>query len=192
MKLLEDRIKRDGKVLSADVLKVDSFLNHMIDVGLLSEMGKEFFHLFENDGVNKILTIEASGIGIACLAAEQFGGIPVVFAKKSKSSNIGDDFFSSRAHSFTHGTDNDIIVSKNYLSSDDRVLIIDDFLANGAALEALIDICKKAGATVVGAGIAVEKKFQGGGDRLRSAGVKVESLAMIQSMSTDGGVEFFN
>lgn len=189
MKLLEEKIKSDGIVLSGDVLKVDSFLNHQIDVGVLSEMGKELKRLYANDEITKILTIEASGIGIACIAALYFN-VPVVFAKKSKSSNIGDDFYTAKAFSFTHGNTNDIIVSKKYLSAEDNVLIIDDFLANGSALEALIDICKKSGAHIAGAGIAVEKHFQGGGDKLRAEGYRIESLAKIESMSPKTGVTF--
>lgn len=190
MKLLEERIKNDGVVLSDEVLKVDSFLNHQIDIILLSEMGKEIKELYEDENITKILTIEASGIGMACIAATHFG-VPVVFAKKSKSSNIGNDFYTAKAYSFTHGNTNDIIVSKKYLSSCDKVLIIDDFLANGAALEALVDICRQAGSNVVGAAIAVEKKFQGGGDRLRAGGLRVESLAMVEKMSPKTGIVFY-
>lgn len=190
MKLLEDKITKDGLVLSHDILKVDSFLNHQIDASLVSEMGKEWKRLYENEEITKILTIEASGIGIACIAALYFD-VPVVFAKKSKSSNIGNDFYTAQAYSFTHGNTNDIIVSKKYLSADDKVLIIDDFLANGAALNALVSICESAGATVVGMGVAIEKKYQGGGDKLRAKGYRVESLAMVNSMSPETGVEFY-
>lgn len=189
MKLLEDRIKLEGRVLGGDVLKVDSFLNHQIDVKLISALGAEWKRLFEGEGVNKILTIEASGIGIACLAAEHFD-VPVVFAKKSKSSNIGDDFYSSQVVSYTHGNTYNVIVSKKYLNPGDRVLIIDDFLANGSALKALDTICAVAGATVVGAGIAIEKAYQGGGDALRKNGLRIESLAKIRSMSEDGNIVF--
>ncbi len=184
MKLLEDRIRKDGVVLPGDVLKVDSFLNHQIDVPFLCELSEEFYRLFSSERVNKILTIEASGIGLACLAARLFG-CPVVFAKKSKTSNISDDLFMSEVHSYTHGVTNRVVVSKSYLSSDDRVLILDDFLANGCALEGLIGLCEQAGATVVGCGVAVEKQYQGGGDALRSRGVRVESLAKIGSMDGD-------
>lgn len=189
MKLLEDRIRRDGIVLNGEVLKVDSFLNHQMDVGLFAEMGKEWARLYEGEHVTKILTIEASGIGMACVAAEQFGGIPVVFAKKSKSRNISGEVYHTRVESFTHGQVNDIIVSKKYLCPEDRVLIIDDFLANGAALQGLIALVKDAGATLVGAGIAVEKAFQPGGEKIRAMGVRVESLAKIKSMDVSG-IEF--
>ena len=189
MKLLEERIRRDGVVRPGNVLKVDSFLNHQIDVTLLCEIGREFHRLFENDGVNKILTIEASGIGIACIAAQYFG-VPVVFAKKAASKNIDGDTYTSRVHSFTKGKDYDIIVSKAFLNSGDRVLIIDDFLAKGAALLGLADIIKQAGAHLVGAGIAIEKAFQDGGQTVRDMGIRVESLARVKSMSEDGGVEF--
>ena len=189
MKLLEDRIIQDGEFLGHDILKVDSFLNHRIDVGLLDKIGAEWARLYAGESINKILTIEASGIGIACVAARHFSNAPVLFAKKSKSSNIGNDVYSSKAYSFTHGNVNDIVVSKKYLGEDDRILIIDDFLANGEAIMALLDICRQAGATVVGVGIAVEKHYQGGGDRIRATGVRVESLAMIKSMG-DGKIEF--
>ncbi len=189
MKLLEEKIIKDGVVLDGGILKVDSFLNHKIDVELLCELGKELKSLYADCDVTKILTIEASGIGIACIASQFFDFVPVVFAKKSKSSNIGSDFYTARAHSFTHGNTNDIIVSKKYISPADRVLIIDDFLAEGSALNALVSICRSAGATVVGAGIAVEKAFQGGGDRIREMGIRVESLAKIAKM--DGkNIEF--
>ena len=189
MKLLEDRIRRDGIVKDGDVLKVDSFLNHQIDVSLLAELGKEFERLFHDCGVNKILTIEASGIGVACVAA-QFFGCPVVFAKKSKTLNIAGDVWTSKVHSFTHNRDYDIIVSKDFLGPEDRILLIDDFLANGAALTGLMELVEKAGATLVGAGICIEKAFQPGGDRLRSMGIRVESLARVKSMSVENGVEF--
>ncbi len=182
MKQLEERIKKDGVFLGKDILKVDSFLNHQIDVALIDEMGKEWARLFEGEKINKILTIEASGIGIACIASRHFGNLPVVFAKKSKTSNIGDDFYTARAYSFTHGNVNDIIVSKKYLGEGDCVLIIDDFLANGEALLALTSICKDAGAKVAGVGIAIEKNYQGGGDKIRSMGIRVESLAKIKRM----------
>lgn len=189
MKLLEERIRQDGIVENGSVLKVNSFLNHQMDVTLFSEMGKEWARLFEGEGINKILTIEASGIGIACVAALEFGGIPVVFAKKNKSSNIAGDVYTARVESFTHGTVNNIVVAKKFLNPGDRVLLIDDFLANGEALRGLISLVEQAGATLVGAGIAVEKAFQPGGDRIRASGVRVESLARIKSMSPEG-VEF--
>ncbi|MBR6918048.1 MAG: xanthine phosphoribosyltransferase [Clostridia bacterium] len=183
MKLLEERILKDGTFLGNDILKVDNFLNHQIDVALIDEMGKEWARLYEGTPVNKILTVEASGIGIACIASRHFGNAPVLFAKKSKTSNIGNDFYTAKAYSFTHGNVNDIIVSKKYLSADDNVLIIDDFLANGEALLALVSICNAAGATVAGVGIAIEKWYQGGGDKIRSMGIRVESLAKIKSMN---------
>lgn len=189
MQLLEERIRRDGIVREGNVLKVDSFLNHQIDVSLLNEMGRELHRLFENDGVNKILTIEASGIGIACIAAQYFG-VPVVFAKKAASKNISGDVYTSRVHSFTKDKYYDVMVSKDFLHEGDRVLIIDDFLAKGAALIGLCEIIKEAGATVVGAGIAVEKAFQDGGKKVRDMGIRVESLARVASMSPESGVVF--
>ena len=189
MELLEQRILKDGVVLPGDVLKVNSFLNHQIDVKFICELGKEFYRLYSDCGVNKILTIESSGIGIACLTA-QFFDAPVVFAKKSKTSNIASGVWSAKAHSYTHGNDYTAIVSKDYLGRGDRVLIVDDFLANGEALEAMISICNSAGAKVVGCGVVIEKLYQGGGDKLRKSGVRVESLAKISSMSADGKIEF--
>lgn len=186
MKLLEDRIKKDGIIKNGDVLKVDSFLNHCIDIHLMEEIGKEFKRLFEDCNVTKILTIEASGIAIACIAAQQFD-VPVVFAKKGKSSNI-DDVYVSKVESFTHNRVYDVMVSRRFLNKGDRVLIIDDFLANGKALSGLIQIVKESGAEVAGAGIAIEKAFQPGGDLIRGMGVRVESLAIIESMSSDGVV----
>lgn len=189
MKLLEDRIRQDGKIRSGGVLKVDSFLNHQIDVKLYGEIGKEFHRLFGDCGVTKILTIEASGIGIACVAA-QFFDVPVIFAKKNKTKNIAGDVYTSKVESFTHGKVYDIIVSREFLHPEDRVLIIDDFLANGSALQGLIKLVQDAGATLVGAGIAVEKAFQPGGELIRGMGVRVESLARIKSMSVEDGVTF--
>ncbi len=189
MKLLEERIRRDGIVRAGNILKVDSFLNHQMDIALFSEMGKEFARLFAACGVNKILTIEASGIGIACIVAQEFG-CPVVFAKKNKTKNIAGDVWTAKVESFTHGRIYDIIVSKDFLTKDDRVLIIDDFLAMGSALQGLIKLVQDSGATLVGAGIAIEKAFQPGGDLIRSQGVRVESLARIASMDPETGVEF--
>lgn len=189
MKLLEERIRRDGKVYAGDVLKVDSFLNHQIDVELLSLLGKEFYRLFGDCGVNKILTVEASGIGIACIAAQSFH-CPVLFAKKSKTSNIGNDFWSATAHSYTHGNDNTLIVSKSYLGKNDRVLILDDFLANGCAALAMAEMCKEAGASVAGIGVVIEKAYQKGGALLREKGFRVESLARVASMSPEEGIRF--
>lgn len=190
MKLLENRILAEGKVLKGNVLKVNSFLNHQIDVELLNEMGKEFLRLYKDQGVNKILTIEASGIGIACIAAQHFS-CPVVFAKKSKTTNIGDNFYCVDIESFTHKTTNKVIVSKEFLNENDRVLVIDDFLANGCALRGLCKLIKEAGATLVGCGIAIEKGFQPGGKDLRNEGIRVESLAIVNSMNADEGTIVF-
>ena len=189
MLLLEERIRKDGKILEGNVLKVDSFLNHQMDVELFREMGKELARLYKDCGVNKILTIEASGIGIACVAALEFG-CPAVFAKKYKTSNIADEVYSATVFSYTHGREYQIVVNKNYINENDRILLIDDFLANGEALAGLITLVRQSGATVVGAGIAIEKAFQPGGDKIRSMGVRVESLARIQSMSVTDGVVF--
>ena len=185
--LLEDRILKDGIVKPGNVLKVDSFLNHQMDISLFNDMGKEFKRLFNDTPINKILTIEASGIGIACVAAQYFDNVPVVFAKKSQTVNIDGEVYSTKIESFTHKRVYDVILSKKYLSSKDHVLIIDDFLANGCALNGLLDIAQKAGATVEGVGIAVEKGFQRGGELIRQKGIRVESLAIIESMDADSG-----
>ena len=187
MKLLEERIKCDGVVKSEGVLKVDSFLNHQIDVNLIDEMGAEFARLFAGAPVNKILTIEASGIGIACLVARHFGNVPVVLAKKAQSINLDGEQYATTIYSFTKQKEYPVIVGKRFLSEGDKVLIIDDFLANGCALEGLIKICEAAGAEVSGIGIAVEKGFQGGGDKLRDRGFRVESLARIADMDCENG-----
>ena len=181
MKLLEERILKDGTVKAGGVLKVDSFLNHQIDVELFNKMGEEFKQLFADRPINKILTIEASGIGIACIVAQHFN-VPVVFAKKAKSINLDGDTYVTKIQSFTHQRVYDVIVSKKFLSADDHVLIIDDFLANGCAVDGLIDLIRSAGATVEGVGIAIEKGFQEGGKRIRAKGIRVESLAIIESM----------
>lgn len=186
MKLLEERIRRDGTVKAGNVLKVDSFLNHQMDIDLFNEMGKEWARLFADRPVTKILTVEASGIGIACVAAQHFH-VPVVFAKKTQSLNIDGEVYTTKIESFTHKRVYDVIVSKKFLSPEDQVLIIDDFLANGCALEGLIEIVQKAGATVEGIGIAVEKGFQKGGDLIRSKGVRLESLAIVESMDAETG-----
>ena len=191
MKLLEERIKRDGVVKSEGVLKVDSFLNHQIDVNLIDEMGAEFARLFADAPVNKILTIEASGIGIACLVARHFGNVPVVFAKKAQSINLDGEMYSTKIQSFTHGRIFDVIVSKKFLSPEDHVLIIDDFLANGCALNGLIELVEESGATVEGIGIAVENGFQHGGDKLREEGYHLESLAILESMDPNTGEVIF-
>ena len=187
LKLLEDRIVKDGIVKPGNVLKVDSFLNHQMDISLFNDMGKEFKRLFNDTPINKILTIEASGIGIACVAAQYFDNVPVVLAKKSQTVNIDGEVYSTKIESFTHKRVYDVILSKKYLSSKDHVLIIDDFLANGCALNGLLDIAEKAGATVEGVGIAVEKGFQRGGELIRQKGIRVESLAIIESMDADSG-----
>lgn len=190
MELLEERIRRDGVVKSEGVLKVDGFLNHQMDINLFNEMGKELKRLFADAPINKILTIEASGIGIAAVVAQHFN-VPVVFAKKSQSINLDGDVYSTKIQSFTHQRIYDVIVSKKFLNADDHVLLIDDFLANGCALNGLIDLVEDAGATVEGVGIAVEKGFQPGGDDLRSRGYHLESLAIVQSMNPETGeIEF--
>lgn len=185
MKLLEERILTDGIVKAGNVLKVDNFLNHQMDIELFNKMGAEFFRLFSDSKVTKILTIEASGIGIACITAQYFH-VPVIFAKKTQTKNIDGEVYTSKVVSFTHGREYDIIVSKKYIKPTDRILIIDDFLAKGSALMGLIKLVKDAGATLVGAGIAVEKGFQEGGALVRGTGVRVESLAIIESMNEDG------
>jgi len=189
MKLLEERIRKDGKIGAGNVLKVDSFLNHQIDVPFLCELGKEFYRLFQNEGITKILTIEASGIGIACIAAQYFG-VPVLFAKKTPTNNIYGDIYTAEVYSYTHERNYTIYVSKNFLTPDDRVLIIDDFLAKGSALFALIELIHNAGASVAGAGIAIEKAYQEGGAKVRATGLRVESLARIASMDEKNGVVF--
>ena len=189
MRLLEDRIRTDGKVRGGDVLKVDGFLNHMIDVRFVAELGREFYRLYKDCKINKILTIESSGIGVACLTA-QFFDCPVVFAKKAKTKNIDADVYTAPVYSYTHGKTYDIMVSKNYLGKGDRVLFIDDFLAKGAALIGIVDIVRQSGAEFVGAGIVIEKAYQNGGEKVRALGVRVESLARIASMSEENGVVF--
>ncbi|MBS6370396.1 MAG: xanthine phosphoribosyltransferase [Lawsonibacter sp.] len=189
MELLKERIRKDGKVKGTDVLKVDSFLNHQMDVELFAEIGKEFKRRFAGCEINKILTIEASGIGIACVAAQYFH-CPVIFAKKTQTKNIAGEVYTSKVESFTHGRVYDIIVAKEFLGPGDKVLLIDDFLANGAALEGLAQLVKDAGAELVGAGIVIEKAFQPGGDRLRAKGLRIEALARVQSMNEETGVTF--
>lgn len=189
MKLLEDRILKDGHIGADNVLKVDSFLNHQIDVNFVCELGKEFYRLFKDENITKILTIEASGIGIACLAAQYFG-VPVVFAKKTKTINIYSYTYNATVHSYTHKRDYDIVVSKEFLSKEDNVLIIDDFLAKGSALTALLMLIEKAGAKTAGAGIVIEKAYQGGGNLVRDMGIRVESLAKIKSISKKDGIVF--
>ena len=186
MELLTERIQRDGKIKEGNVLKVDRFLNHQMDVSLFHEIGKEFRRRFAGEEINKILTIEASGIGIACVAAEVFG-VPVVFAKKTRTKNIAGDVYTTKVESFTHGRVYDIIVAKEFLGAGDRVLIIDDFLANGEALEGLSELVNLSGAKLVGAGIVIEKGFQVGGNLIREKGIHLESLAIVESMDEKTG-----
>ena len=186
MKLLEERIREDGVVKEGNVLKVDSFLNHQMDIELFNEMGKEWARLFADRPVTKILTVEASGIGIACVAAQHFH-VPVVFAKKTQSLNIDGEVYSTKVQSFSHKKIYDVMVSKKFIKPEDHLLIIDDFLANGCALEGLLQIVEDAGATVEGIGIAVEKGFQKGGDLIREKGVRVESLAIVESIDAATG-----
>ena len=186
MELLKERIRKDGKIKAGNVLKVDSFLNHQMDTDLFQEIGKEFKRRFSDVEINKILTIEASGIGIACVVAQQFH-VPVVFAKKNQTKNIAGDVYTSKVETYTHGRTYDIIVSKEFLGKGDKVLLIDDFLANGKALEGLASLVKDSGAELVGAGIVIEKGFQVGGDLLRKQGIRLESLAIVESMDEESG-----
>lgn len=189
MKLLQERIVADGKIEAGNILKVDSFLNHQIDVSLLEEIGQEFKRQFGDREVSKILTIEASGIAIACITARYFG-VPVVFAKKSRSLNIAGDVYTAKVESFTHKNTNDIIVSKKFLSPEDQVLIVDDFLANGKAILGLCQLVDQAGASLVGAGVVIEKGFQDGGKRIREAGIDLRSLAILEEMDVNTGIRF--
>ena len=190
MNFLEKRIVEDGVVKEGNILKVDSFLNHQMDISLFDEMGEEYKRRFAGKQINKILTIEASGIGIACIVAKHFG-VPVVFAKKSKSVNIDGEMYVAEVESFTHKCKNQVIVSKKFLTEEDHVLIIDDFLANGCALQGLISIVQEAGGTVEGIGIAIEKGFQSGGKIIRNLGYQLESLAIIDGMDASTGDVFF-
>lgn len=189
MHLLENYILREGKVVDENLLKVDSFLNHQIDIDLFQEIGKEFYKLFSEKKITKILTIEASGIGIACITAQYFR-VPVLFAKKQKVKTQNQGSYTTNVVSFTHERKYDIRVSKEYLHSDDKVLIIDDFLANGQAILGLMELAKQAGAEVIGAGAVIEKGFQCGGDMLREKGIHLESLAIVEKMDTNGNIEF--
>lgn len=184
MQLLEERIRQDGQILPGGVLKVGSFLNQQIDISLLRAMAQEVVHLYAGCGINKVLTVEASGIAIAAAVALEMN-VPMVFAKKHKTSNVDGQVYSTPVHSFTHGNDYNMVVSRDYLTASDRVLLVDDFLANGAALRGLVALVEQAGATLCGAAIAIEKRFQGGGDDLRSRGIRVESLAMIERFEDD-------
>jgi len=186
MNFLEERILKDGKVKPGNVLKVDSFLNHQMDISLMEEIGREFHRRFGEKKITKVLTIEASGIGIACFVAREFG-VPMIFAKKSHSINIDSDVYVSEVESFTHKNKNNIIVSKKFLGEDDHLLIIDDFLANGCALQGLIGIAQSAGATVEGIGIVIEKGFQIGGQIIRNLGIQLESLAIVDAMDAETG-----
>ena len=186
MQLLKDRIRKDGIIKQGNVLKVDSFLNHQMDIELFQEIGKEFKKRFAGEEINKILTIEASGIGIACVVAQEFG-VPVLFAKKSKTKNISGEVYTSKVESFTHGRIYDIIVSKDFLGEGDKVLLIDDFLANGKALEGLAALVEESGAELVGAGVVIEKGFQIGGELIRDRGIHLESLAIVDDMDWRSG-----
>ncbi len=189
MKLLEDIIAKEGRVYPGNVLKVDSFLNHQIDVSLMDRMADEIYQRFKDAEITKVLTIEASGIAVACSVARCFG-VPVLFARKSKNLNIGDDVYVTRISSYTYGKDYDVTVSRNYLNNSDKVLLIDDFIAIGNAMKGLIEICEQAGAGIAGIGICIEKGFQKGGEDLRQMGYDVMSLATIDSMSEDGTITF--
>ena len=187
MKILEDRIRQDGVLKPGNVLKVDNFLNHQMDIALFDEMGKEWARRFADKPINKILTIEASGIGIAALVSRHFGNVPVVFAKKAKSINLEGDVYKTKIESFTHKKVYDVIVSKKYIGPEDHVLIIDDFLANGCALLGLIELVQEANATIEGIGIAIEKGFQQGGEIIRSKGIQLESLAIVDGIDDASG-----
>lgn len=190
MKLLEQRILQDGQIREGNILKVDKFLNHQLDISLLQEIGKEFARIYAEAGINKILTIEASGIAIASITAQYFGNVPVVFAKKAKSKNLDGDLYTSVVHSYTYGKDFDVTLSKKFLGPQDKVLIVDDFLASGKAMKGLLDICGQAGCEVAGIGICIEKGFQPGGQELREKGYKVASLAIVERFNEDGTLTF--
>ena len=190
MKLLEERIKKDGKILPGDILKIDSFLNHQIDVRMAEQIGFEFYNLFKDAGPNKILTIESSGISVAIETSKSFGYLPVVYAKKTVAANMSRDAYQAGEHSYTRDIDYTVQVSRDYLSSADRVLIIDDFLANGEAMSSLISICKQAGAKIVGCGAVVGKVYQPGEKRIRNLGYDVKVLARVSYMNEDGTIEF--
>ena len=190
MDLLKKKILEEGQVYAGNILKVDCFLNHQIDCGFLAEVGKEFHRLYKDEGINKVLTIEASGIAIGTMVAQEFG-CPLVFAKKNKTKNIAGDVYTAPVESFTHGTTYNIMVSKKFLNPGDKVLIVDDFLAIGNALKGLISLVKESGAELVGCGTVIEKGYQHGGDELRAEGIRVESLAIIESMDADRGEVVF-
>lgn len=190
MKLLEERILKDGQIREGSILKVDAFLNHQLDIGLIQEIGKEFARIFADAGINKILTIEASGIAIASIAAQYFGNVPVVFAKKAKSKNLDGSLYTSVVHSYTYGKDFNVTLSQKFLGPQDNVLVIDDFLASGKAMKGLLDICGQAGCKVAGIGICIEKGFQNGGRELREQGYKVASLAIVDHFNEDDTLTF--
>lgn len=189
MELLENRIKKDGEVLPGNILKVSSFLNHQIDVKLMDQMGEEFYRIYKNSPVTKIVTIESSGIAVAYSVARQFGK-PLVFAKKNQTSNVNEDVFSTKIYSYTHNQEYNVVISKKFISPNDNILLVDDFLANGKALNGLINIVEQAGAKVCGICIAIEKGFQDGGKLLREKGYHVESLAIVEKMTDDGQIFF--
>lgn len=189
MELLENRIKKDGEVLPGNILKVSSFLNHQIDVELMEQMGEEFYRIYKNSPVTKIITIESSGIAVAYSVARQFGK-PLVFAKKNQTSNVNEDVFSTKIYSYTHNQEYNVVISKKFISPNDNILLVDDFLANGKALNGLINIVEQAGAKVCGICIAIEKGFQDGGKLLREKGYQVESLAIVEKMTDDGQIFF--
>ncbi len=189
MKLLENRILTDGRVLQGQIVKVDSFLNHKMDPMLLKELAAEFKRLYGSEGVTKILTAEASGIALAAIVGLEMA-VPVVFARKTRSSKVSPDLYSARVVSFTHGNEYTVTVAREYITEDDKILIIDDFISNGSTLRALVDICRSANATVVGAGVAIEKVFSKGADRIRASGVRVEALARIGAIGDDGSIDF--
>lgn len=190
MKLLEDKIVKDGKVIGTDILKVDSFLNHKIDVALAQEMGKAFYERFKDRHINKILTVESSGIGLSCITAQYFNNAEVVFAKKNKAKTQDNSVYEAEVYSYTRGVVNQIRISKNYLDENDTVLILDDFMAMGGAANGLISIAEQAGAKIAGIAICIEKGFQGGGDKLRAEGYDVYSLAIVDEMDEKTGIKF--
>lgn len=189
MELLKEKIKSCGEVMPGNVLRVDSFLNHQIDTELVNQCGLEWYKLFKEEKITKILTIESSGIGIACLTAQHFG-VPVVYAKKTRVSSHSNDFYSTKVVSYTHGQSYEVLISKKFISPNDRILLIDDFLAHGSALKVLINLAEMGGAKIVGAGIVIEKAYLNGGKNLRELGYRIESLARIESMSVEGGIVF--
>ncbi|MCR5290020.1 MAG: xanthine phosphoribosyltransferase [Treponema sp.] len=189
MELLKERIRKDGQILAGNILKVGNFLNHQIDIDLLDKIGEEFVRLYKGVPITKVLTIESSGIAIACSVAHILH-VPVVFAKKNKTGNVNDDCYTTSVYSFTHAKNYNVIVSKNYLSPNDKLLLVDDFLANGSALSGLVDLGKQAGSTIQGACIVIEKGFQEGGKLLRDGGLRIESLAIIEKMSPEEGITF--